>query len=116
MLFAAKILIAALLFAIISEVSKRYTPLAGLLSALPWITLLVLLTRHHVDKAADQHVADYLIATFWFILPTLLFVGLMAVMLRWSYGFYPALLTSLGAAMAANYLVMHLLVRFSGKV
>lgn len=78
-----------------------------LISALPWITLLVIVTRHQIDHATPRELIDYLMATFWFILPTLLFVAWMALMLSNGIGFYSSLATSIVVAGIANGLVAY---------
>ena len=109
MLFASKILVALVIFIAVAEVARQYPKWGGLISALPWITLLVIITRHQVENAAPAELANYLWATFWFILPTLLFVGMMAVMLERGIAFYFSLGCSVVAAAAANVGVAYLI-------
>ncbi len=105
MLTLAKIVIAVIVFTFVAEISKNSPKWGGLISALPWITLLVIVTRHQFDHATSPELVDYLMSTFWFILPTLLFVGLMAGLLHQGVGFYISLLASVLVAALANGLV-----------
>ncbi len=107
MLFLAKIVIAVVVFTCVAEFSKNSPRWGGLISAIPWITLLVIVTRHQIDQATTVEIVDYLMATFWFILPTLLFIALMAGMLHQGVSFYVALASSILAAAAANGLVAY---------
>ena len=102
MLFFAKIAIAVVVFTCVAELSKNSPKWGGLISALPWITLLVIITRHQFDQATPQELVRYLMATFWFILPTLLFVALMAAMLHQGVSFYLSLTVSVIVAGIAN--------------
>lgn len=105
MLTVAKIVIAVVVFTFVAEISKNSPKWGGLISAMPWITLLVIVTRHQFDQSPPNEIVDYLVATFWFILPTLLFVGLMAGMLHQGASFYFSLAVSIVVAGVANGLV-----------
>ena len=107
MLFLVKIFIAVVVFTLVAEISKSSPRWGGLISAIPWITMLVIVTRYHIDQATTVELIDYLMATFWFILPTLLFIALMAGMLHQGTSFYVALAASVFAGAAANGLVAY---------
>ena len=113
MLYLAKIVIAVVVFTLVAELSKNSPKWGGLISAIPWITLLVIVTRHQIDRSTSVELIDYLMATFWFILPTLLFIVLMAGMLHRGTSFYVALTASIAAAAIANGLVGYGLVAIS---
>ena len=102
MLFFAKIIIAVVVFTCVAELSKNSPKWGGLISALPWITVLVIVSRHQFDQATSRELVDYLMATFWFILPTLLFVAMMAGMLHQGTSFYLSLAASILVAAVAN--------------
>jgi hypothetical protein len=102
MLFFAKIVMAVVVFTLVAELSKSSPRWGGLISAIPWITILVIVTRHQLEQAPASDLIDYLMATFWFILPTLLFIAMMAWMLHRGNGFYVALATSLAGAAIGN--------------
>jgi len=105
MLYLAKIVIAVIVFILVAEISKHSPKWSGLISAMPWITLLVIVTRHQFDHSSSAELVSYLVATFWFILPTLLFVAVMASMLHQGASFYFALTISIAAAVVANGIV-----------
>lgn len=105
MVYLAKIFIALVVFTVVAEVSKNSPKWGGLISAIPWITLLVVVTRHQIDQATASELIEYLMATFWFILPTLLFIAWMAGMLRYGASFYVSLATAAVAAAIANGVV-----------
>jgi len=105
MLFFAKIVIAVVVFTLVAELSKTSPRWGGLISAIPWITILVIVTRHQLEQAPACDLIAYLMATFWFILPTLLFIALMAGMLHRGSSFYVALATSIAIAAIGNGIV-----------
>jgi hypothetical protein len=93
-LYLTKILISAAAFTVITELAKRNTAAAALVTALPLTTLLVLFWRQHHEHATATALADYLSATFWYVLPSLAFFIAMPWMLRHGWHFYPALLAA----------------------
>lgn len=93
-LYILKILISAAVFTLITELAKRHTALAALITALPLTTLLVLFWRQHQEHATAEQLADYLSATLWYVLPSLAFFIAMPWLLRHGWSFYPSLLGS----------------------
>jgi hypothetical protein len=93
-LYILKILISAIVFTLITEMAKRNTALAALITALPLTTLLVLFWRQHQEHATATQLADYLSLTFWYVLPSLALFIFMPWLLRQGWSFYPSLLAS----------------------
>jgi hypothetical protein len=93
-LYILKILISAAVFTLITELAKRNTTLAALITALPLTTLLVLFWRQHQEHATAAQIAEYLSLTFWYVLPSLAMFLLMPWLLRHGWTFYPSLLAS----------------------
>ena len=116
MLYLAKILISAAVFTLITELAKRHTAFAALITALPLTTLLVLFWRHHQEHAAPTQIADYLSATFWYVLPTLAFFIAMPWLLRHGWNFYPALLGSAALTVALYTVGIRVLAAISIKL
>jgi hypothetical protein len=109
MLYTAKIAIALIVFVVVAELVRQYPKWGGLISALPWITVLVIVTRYHAEPGVLTDLVGYLWATFWFILPTLLFIALMAMLLHRGVTFYVSLGISIAAAAIGNLLVAYML-------
>src|SRR4029077_12274428 len=86
--------ISATVFTLITEIAKRNTALAALITALPLTTLLVLFWRQHQEHATAGQIADYLGLTFWYVLPSLALFLVMPWLLRHGWTFYPSLLAS----------------------
>jgi hypothetical protein len=106
-LYVLKILAALIVFIAVAELARQHPKWGGLISALPWITLLVIVTRYQVEQATASELSRYLWATFWFILPTLLFVGMMATLLDRGFAFYASLGLSILIAAMANGMVAY---------
>ena len=103
-LYILKILISATVFTFITEVAKRNTALAALITALPLTTLLVLFWRQHQEHATAGQIADYLSLTFWYVLPSLTLFITMPWLLRHDWSFYPSLLA--GSALTFGFYVL----------
>ena len=93
-LYILKILVSAAVFTLITELTKRNTTLAALITALPLTTLLVLFWRQHQEHATATQIAEYLSLTFWYVLPSLAIFLVMPWLLRHGWAFYPSLLAS----------------------
>ena len=93
-LYLLKILISAAVFTLITELAKRNTALAALITALPLTTLLVLFWRQHQEHATAGQIADYLSLTLWYVLPSLALFIVMPWLLRHGWSFYPSLAAS----------------------
>ena len=107
-LYILKILISATVFTVITELAKRNTALAALITALPLTTLLVLFWRQHQEHATAGQIADYLSLTLWYVLPSLALFIAMPWLLRHGWGFYPSLLG--GAAVTVGLYVIEVRV------
>jgi small-conductance mechanosensitive channel len=87
----AKYAITAGLVVLISELAKRSGKLGALLTALPIVTLLVLIWMH-AERSAPAKIADYARYTFWYVLATLPMFALLPTLLA-RCGFWGALAT-----------------------
>lgn len=103
-LYILKILISAAVFTAITELAKRHTAIAALITALPLTTLLVLFWRHHQEQATAAQLADYLGLTFWYVLPSLALFLVMPWLLRHGWSFYASLLA--GGALTVGLYVL----------
>ena len=92
---AIKAGLSGLLIAIISEVSKRFPGLGGLLASLPLVSVLGMIWLWH-DKPDTLNIAAHSEATFWFVLPSLPMFLIIPALLRSGFGFWLSL--ALGCA------------------
>ena len=81
-LYTLKILVSAAVFTLITELAKRHTALAALITALPLTTMLVLFWRQHQEHATATQHADFLSLTLWYVLPSLALFVAMPWLLR----------------------------------
>jgi hypothetical protein len=115
-LYILKILISAGVFTLITEVAKRNTALAALITALPLTTLLVLFWRQHQEHATTAQIADYLGATLWYVVPSLALFITMPWLLRHGWTFYPSLLVSAAVTIGLYFVEVKALAAFGMKL
>ncbi len=115
-LYILKILISALVFTTITEIAKRNTALAALITALPLTTLLVLFWRQHQEHATASQIAEYLSLTFWYVLPSLALFIATPGLLRHGWTFYPALLAGAAITVALYLVEIRVLGKFGVKL
>lgn len=77
------------LVVLVSEIAKRSGKLGALLTALPLVTILVLIWMH-VEHTAPAKIADYARYTFWYVLATLPMFALLPTLLA-RFGFWGAI-------------------------
>jgi uncharacterized membrane protein (GlpM family) len=107
-----KAVISGLLVAAIAEISRRNSPIASLLAALPIVSLLAILWMYHDTHDVNQ-IAGFSWGVFWYVLPSLLFFVLLPVLLRQAQmPFYLALLIAAAATIAAFFVLRFALGRF----
>lgn len=86
----AKSILSGLLVMLISEISRKYPGLGGLIASLPLISLLGMAWLWH-DTHDSQRLAAHAQATFWFVLPSLPMFLTLPWLLRREVAFWPAL-------------------------
>jgi F0F1-type ATP synthase assembly protein I len=103
--------ISGVLIAIISEVSKRYPGLGGLIASLPLVSVLgmIWLWRDRPDAA---NMAAHAEGTFWFVLPSLPMFLVVPFMLRHGVGFWPSLVAGCLLTIALYSLMVWVAPRF----
>jgi len=100
----AKALISGLIVAAVSEISKRYPGLGGLVASLPLVSILGMIWLWR-DTADPARMAAHATGTFWFVLPSLPMFLLIPALLKRGVGFWPAL-TAGGLLTMALYALM----------
>jgi uncharacterized membrane protein (GlpM family) len=107
-------LVAALIIALVNELSRRFSFLAALLISLP-VTSIIALSFMYVETKDLAKVASLSMSIFWLVLPSLGFFILLPVLLRAGLNFWLALTLS-SAALAATYLLYSWLLAKFGIV
>lgn len=87
--FLFKTIITALLVAGISEISKRYTFLTSVLTALP-ITSILIFIWIYIDQKDIRKISNLSQEVFFLVIPSLAFFVLLPILLK-RIPFFPAL-------------------------
>jgi hypothetical protein len=101
MKFALNTLVAALIIAGVTELSRRFSFLAALLVSLP-ITSVIALAFVYVDTKDTAKVSELSTAIFWLVIPSLGFFLLLPALLKSGVNFWLSL-TASSAALAIGY-------------
>jgi len=108
--YLIKLAISATLIVLISETSKRFSWLGGLLASLPLVSILSLIWLY-VDTEDSEKVAALSTSIFWLVLPSLtFFLALPLLLKKWS--FVPSLLVAMVIMIVAYGIMMLVLRRF----
>ena len=91
--FLAKVLVSALLVAVVSEVARRSSLLGAVLASLPVTSLLAFIWLYRETGDAEK-VAALSGDILWLVLPSLLLFALLPVLLRAGWNFWLALATA----------------------
>ena len=85
-----KALLSGVIVAAVSEISKRFPGLGGLIASLPLVSVLGMIWLWR-DTADPQRLAAHATGTFWFVLPSLPMFLLIPLLLKRGLTFWPAL-------------------------
>ena len=97
---AIKAGLSGIIIAIVSEVAKRFPGFGGLIASLPLVSVLGMIWLWR-DKPDPAIMADYMQATFWYVLPSLPMFLLMPALMRRGLPFWGAL----GAGCAITFAI-----------
>jgi len=81
MQFLIKIIVSALIIAGVSELAKRFTPVAAVLASLPLTSILAMIWLYHDTKNIEK-ISRLSIDIFWAVLPSLLFFIALPLLLK----------------------------------
>lgn len=85
--YAVKIIVSAIIIALISELAKRSLGFAALVASLPMMSLLAM-TWMHVEGADATKISTLCGQIFWLALPSLLLFLLLPLLLKQGLGFW----------------------------
>ncbi|QQG45221.1 MAG: DUF3147 family protein [Candidatus Sungiibacteriota bacterium] len=97
MQFLIKVLISALIIALVSEAARRFTLVAALIASLPLTSILAIMWLYR-DTNDAQKIIDLSSNIFWAVLPSLLFFIVLPTLLKMGFKF--------GSAMVISSIVM----------
>jgi hypothetical protein len=115
MSFFIKIVISALLIAGISELGKRYTPVAAILASLPITSILAFIWLYKETRNIE-HVIDLSYGIFWMVLPSLLFFIIFPFILKKGISFAWAMFYSCLIMIVLYTLYLYLLGKLGIKI
>ena len=87
MQFLVKVIVSALIIAAVSELGKRFTPVAAILASLP-LTSIIAFIWLYADTKDVQQVSKLSYGVFWMVIPSLVFFIALPVLVKKGIGFY----------------------------
>ena len=90
---AIKAAISGVLVAAVSETAKRSPAFGALIASLPIVSILAVVWLWR-DTGDHERIASHMVATFWYVIPSLPMFLVMPWMLRGGIGFWPSLVAS----------------------
>ena len=109
--YLVKLLLAAGIIVVVSEVAKINTGLGALIKSLPLISILAMIWLY-TDTQDTGRIAELSTSTFWLVLPTLPMFLVLPALLKSGMAFYPSLAISIGVMLACYVIAVPLLARF----
>ena len=114
-LSVVKIIISAVLIALISELSKRSVFLGGVLASLPLISILAMIWLY-IETKSIQAVTNLSMSIFWLVIPSLTLFLTLPILLKRGTPFYLSLIISSIATVLAYYLMVLFLQKIGIKI
>lgn len=106
-----KAALSGIIVMVVSEVSRKYPGLGGLIASLPLISILGILWLWR-DTGDVERIAAHSQATFWFVLPSLPMFLVFPAALRLGMNFWLALGVACALTITLYALTIWLLARF----
>ena len=115
MQFIIKTVVSALVIVGVSELGKRFTPIAAVLASLPLTSILAMIWLYR-DTGDVQKIANLSRGIFWAVLPSLLFFIVLPLALRGGLKFGWAMIVSTIIMFAGYALYAAALGRFGMRI
>ena len=106
-----KILISAILIALISEVSKRSTFFGAILASIPLVSVMAMILLY-IDTNDSLQVVQLSKSIFWLVIPSLVLFITFPFFIRLQLSFYTALSASLIAMVITYFITIAILDKF----
>jgi len=113
--FVVKIIVSALVIAGVSELAKRFVPVAAILASLPLTSILAMIWLYRETKDV-QRISSLSTGIFWAVLPSLLFFFVLPFLLKSGMRFPWALLISSGVMFLGYTLYVLVLGRLGIRI
>jgi hypothetical protein len=108
---AIKAILSGVIVATVSETAKRSPALGALVASLPIVSILAVIWLWR-DTGDHERIASHMIATFWYVVPSLPMFLVMPMLLRSGVGFWPSLASSCVMTVGLYVVTAWLLAKF----
>lgn len=115
MQYIIKIVVSALIITGVSELGKKFTPVAAVLASLPLVSILAIIWLYSETKNV-QKVIDLSTSIFWVVLPSLIFFLALPLLLKNGIKFTPAMIISVITMFIAYSIYIVVLAKFGIKI
>ncbi|MCF7917613.1 DUF3147 family protein [Candidatus Gracilibacteria bacterium] len=115
MQYLIKIIISALIIVGVSELGKRFTPIAAILASLPLVSILAMIWLYTETKDT-QKIIDLSVNIFWAVLPSLVFFIVLPLLLKSGIKFSFAMILSAFAMFISYSIYIFVLAKFGVKI
>ena len=108
---ATKAVLSGILVAAVSETAKRSPAFGALIASLPLVSILAIIWLWR-DTGDVGRIANHMVATFWYVIPSLPMFLAMPAMLKGGLNFWPSLAASCVLTVALYFLTAWTLSKF----
>ena len=106
-----KILISAILIALISEVSKRSTFFGAVLASIPLVSVMAMIWLY-IDTNDSLQVVQLSKGIFWLVIPSLVLFITFPFFIRLQFSFYTALSAAIFVMVVTYFITIAVLEKF----
>jgi hypothetical protein len=108
---AVKAVVSGIIVGVVSETAKRSPAFGALVASLPIVSVLAVIWLWR-DTGDSERIASHMLATFWYVLPSLPMFLVMPSLLRAGYGFWATLAASCVLTVVLYLLMVWALSKF----
>lgn len=113
--YVLKISISAILITVISEVSKKYSMIGGILASLPIVSILAI-TWLYLESQDLEQISQLSMSIFWMVIPSLFFFIFLVKLIEVGAKFGLSMGLSIAGMIIVYYLTFFILKRIGGIV
>lgn len=110
-----KVLISAILIAVISDIAKRSSVLGAILASIPLVSVLAMIWIY-IDTKNTHEVVMLSKTVVWLVLPSLILFITFPIFIRWHWNFYLAMLLAIIFTIIGYFIMVFALQKFGIKL